>query len=181
LIRVLVPYAIDDPVARALESPGVRVEAEPVSPGVVELAGWAALFPLVPYDQVTVEDGVVTGIHKLAPMWVFNVFCRTPELLGAPSMEDPTKRDIAVQALDDDEWAAAKLGADQVATELERMAPIYRDPYGVYVAAESRVWFDKWREGHPHVAFVEVMRRPDVTPTFEEMRRKLCVHEREII
>lgn len=181
-MKVLVPYAPDDRVAHILGSTGVRVEAEPVAPGVVELIGYAGLFPLVPYDQVTVDDtGKVTGIHRLAPMWVFDVFCRTPALLGAPSMDDPSRHDIAVEALDDDQWAAAKLGADQVVLELTRRAPVYRGGnFGVIVATESRVWFDAWRKDHPHVAFVQLVRAPTTTTTFETMQHTLY-DDREII
>ena len=177
-MKVLVPYADDDEVAKALQSPGVRVEAERVSPGVVELVEYAGVFPLVPYDQVTVYYNRVIGVHRLT-MWVFDVFCRTPALIGAPSLEDPTQHDIAVEALDDDAWEQAKLGADQVIhPELARMALIHRDGYGVVVATESRVWFDAWRKDHPHVQFIQVMRTPDTTMSFETMQRTLN-HDRE--
>jgi len=161
-VKIWIPYPEDNVFADiAGTPPGEWVEAQPspLHADAAVLTQFASGVSLVPGDVVTIEDGALTGIQELAPVWVFEVYANTPNLIKAPGLHDPSNWDL--DGLDDNNWQAAQIAADEMVAHFARATAVERTTnFTIRLATESRVWFDQLVAVHPHVDFYSVIREP---------------------
>ena len=104
-------------------------------------------------------DCQLVAIEELAPVWVFEVATVTPNMIKAPGLDDPDNWDLA--GLDDDNWAAAKVIADEVAETLKNATAVHRTTnHTMQLTTETREWFDRFAATNPHVQYYWETRRP---------------------
>ena len=180
-MKVWIPYAEDNVYANIPGHEGGWVEGEDAGPGLVRLTGWSGV-RLVPGDVVRVRNFFGAGltlvaIEKLAPLWVFEVLTATPNLIKAPGLDDPDNWDRA--GLDDSNWAAAQLVADEVAQALRNATDVHQPTnFTIRLTTESREWFDRFVATNPHVEYYWELRRPGEQIDLEHELHDLGASER---
>lgn len=153
-MQSLIPYPSDNRVAAILGEDGVLVETEPYAPGLVTLLSFAGDLALAPGDVLAIDDvGAVTGIHRLAPVFLFEVFVNMPTV-------DPDN-DTPETVLNSPDWDLAVLLADEVEQQVAELARTHRGTsLTLTVVTEDRGWFDAWVAGCDLVASYAVVRAP---------------------
>lgn len=104
--------------------------------------------------------------------WVFTMSVNTPKPMRAPGLHDPDNWNL--QALDEDEWSAAALVADEVEKELRGIAPadttIERNTrISVQITTPAIDWFQRWYTQCPHADLVVVYQTPKQPATGDDL------------
>lgn len=137
---------------------GAKTTGEHVEGDIFRLTSFASTLPLAPDDLVVVHDGDVVDVHQLTDAWIFQVYVNTPQMITAPGLDNPDNWDL--DGLDDASWAAARLTADMVETELARATYVERaTKHTLLLATPTRKWFDDYVRS-PHILMFETVRAP---------------------